>query len=162
MRGSARGARSQCEVVRETCSLAASRRTRREPRPRHLHCNSRCVTTMKHLRSAIALVALAAPVAQAEPVSSNEPQRQPTEPQPPPLPPPESPETSAADVARAPVPGDEHGRTDPVDSGDSAARVVARGLLWLPKLVVDTALTPVRGTVWAFERYKLADRYYDT
>jgi hypothetical protein len=117
---------------------------------------------MKHLRSAITLVALAAPAALAEPVSSNEPQRPTTEPPPPTPPPACPPEPSAADVASAPIPGDEHGRSDGVDSGDSPVRVIARGLLWLPKLVVDTALTPVRGTVWAFERYKLTDLYYDT
>src|SRR5258708_6886394 len=109
---------------------------------------------------AITLLVFAAPVAVAdpgEPISSNEPQRPSKEPLPPaPAPPaPPSTEPSAADVATAPVPGAEAGRTDPVDDGDSVPRVVARGLLFFPRLVIDGALMPIRGTVWAFEKYKL-------
>lgn len=69
-------------------------------------------------------------------------------------------ETTAADVAGAPVPGDESGRIDGGDGGDSLLRRGVRGILFVPKVAVDVALTPVRATVWAFDRYNLIDRYY--
>jgi len=69
-------------------------------------------------------------------------------------------ETTAADVAGAPVPGDESGRIDGGDSGDSLLRRGVRGILFVPKVAVDVALSPVRATVWAFDRYNLIDRYY--
>ncbi len=41
-------------------------------------------------------------------------------------------EPTAADVAGAPVPGEESGRLDRVDGGDSAPRLIGRGILDLP------------------------------
>jgi hypothetical protein len=67
-------------------------------------------------------------------------------------------ELTAEDVADAPLPGDESGRKDPGDR-DSAARKVGRGLLFFPKLAVDLALSPVRGSVWAIDRYHLPALY---
>lgn len=67
-------------------------------------------------------------------------------------------ELTADDVARSPAPGDESGRKDAGDR-DSAARQIGRGLLFFPKLAVDLALSPVRGTVWAIDRYQLPDLY---
>jgi hypothetical protein len=69
-------------------------------------------------------------------------------------------DATAAAVAGAPVPGYESGRVDEVDGGDSLLRRGARGAMYLPKLAVDVALSPVRGTIWAFERYNLLDRYH--
>ena len=57
-------------------------------------------------------------------------------------------EPSAADVAEQPVPGNESGRTDVVDPGDSTARVIGRNALFLPKVATDVVLSPVRGTIW--------------
>src|SRR5690242_12131257 len=114
---------------------------------------------MTHLRIPFALLAFAAPVAAADPgdpISSNEPQQPRDKPDTPPIPPPPTgPDKTAADVANAPLPGDEHGRTDPVDGGDSVPRVIGRGLLFFPKLVMEGALTPIRTSVWAMEKYKL-------
>jgi hypothetical protein len=62
-------------------------------------------------------------------------------------------------LADAPAPGEESGRTDPRDDGDSSVRRVVRGMLFVPKVAVNVALTPARVTVWAFERYQLVDRY---
>jgi hypothetical protein len=69
-------------------------------------------------------------------------------------------EPCADDVAGAPVPGAESGRSDPGDDGDTLAREVGRGALFVPKLVIDTALQPVRGGLWAWDRFQLDDLYY--
>jgi hypothetical protein len=60
------------------------------------------------------------------------------------------------------VPGAESGRADEVDDGDSTARVIARGALFVPKLVLEVAISPVRGAVWADDKYHLEDLYYRT
>jgi hypothetical protein len=67
---------------------------------------------------------------------------------------------SADDVAGEPQPGDESGRVDADDGGDSAARELGRGALLLPKLVIDSALQPVRAVLWAWDRFQLEDLYY--
>jgi hypothetical protein len=64
------------------------------------------------------------------------------------------------DVSSAPPPGGESGRTDVVDGGDSTARVIGRGALFVPKLVVTLALAPERGAIWAYDRYQLKDLFY--
>ena len=69
-------------------------------------------------------------------------------------------EPSAADVADQPTPGNESGRTDQVDPGDSTARVIGRNALFLPKVATDVVLSPVRGTIWLWDRYQLEDLYY--
>jgi len=69
---------------------------------------------------------------------------------------------TAADVAGDPRPGGENGRTDPVDGGASAVRRVARGALFVPKLAFELGLSPVRGLVWADDRYDLSTLYYRT
>jgi len=68
------------------------------------------------------------------------------------------PELTAADVAVAPIPGYESGRADPPE-GDSTWRGVGRGLLFVPRLAIDAALTPLRTALWANERYHLTDWY---
>ena len=73
---------------------------------------------------------------------------------------PRAPTLTAVDVAGAPLPGDESGRTDPVSDGDTNARKIGRVALFIPRYAVDLALTPLRATVWATERYHLVDRYH--
>ncbi|HUJ60000.1 MAG TPA: BamA/TamA family outer membrane protein [Kofleriaceae bacterium] len=68
---------------------------------------------------------------------------------------------SAADVASAPLPGDESGRIDR-QPGDSALRELARGALFVPKLLTDATLEPLRGAVWVEDHYQLEDLYYRT
>lgn len=75
-----------------------------------------------------------------------------------PTPPPREP--CAADVAGAPVPGAESGRTDPDDDGDTVTRQIGRGALFVPKVALDTALQPVRGALWVWDRYQIEDLYY--
>jgi hypothetical protein len=60
------------------------------------------------------------------------------------------------------LPGEESGRIDAPTDGDSTARVVARGALWAPRYLLLGVMAPVQGTVWAFDRYQLEERYYDT
>jgi len=55
---------------------------------------------------------------------------------------------TAREVASAPRPGDESGRVD-AEAGDSALRVAARGVLFVPKLALTIATAPIHGLVWA-------------
>jgi hypothetical protein len=68
-------------------------------------------------------------------------------------------EPTAQDATGAPRPGDESGRIDQVDHGDSAARLAARAGLFLPKMVFEVASAPVRGSLWAYDRWQLGPRY---
>jgi hypothetical protein len=127
-------------------------------------------------RLAIALAAagslLAPALGRAQPVASSiDPKTKPparpdtgqpiSEPVPLPEPAPEPlREPTAVDVAGAPVPGQESGRTDPIDNSDSAARWIGRGILFLPRLALEAAFAPVRGGIWANERYRIYDRTY--
>jgi Omp85 superfamily domain len=111
----------------------------------------------------VVTLATMAPAAAADPEASvvrpRPPSNEPVAPEP--QPPPER-ERTAADVADAPVPGDESGRVEPepIEGGDSAARQVARGLLFFPKIVVTGVLAVPRGGVWVFDRYDLMNQYY--
>jgi hypothetical protein len=75
-------------------------------------------------------------------------------------PPPRPREVTAADVRDAPLPGNESGQSTALDGGDSAFRIAARGALFVPKLAVTAALSPVHGAFWANDRYRLEDLYY--
>lgn len=65
-------------------------------------------------------------------------------------PPPAEHDTTETDAA--PLPGEESGRVDR-EEGDSTARRAARGVLILPKLVIKAVLAPIRGGIWAYDRY---------
>lgn len=67
-------------------------------------------------------------------------------------------EPAAADVARAPLPGQESGRIDEPE-GDSVWRDIGQGLLTPPRVAMEVAMAPVRASVWAFDRYQLIDRF---
>jgi hypothetical protein len=112
------------------------------------------VTARAWIVSALAMRAL---VARAdEPVASGERRPEPSEPIAPPI----ERAPTAADTALAPPPGGESGRSDEIDPGDSTARVFARDLLFVPKVIVQGVLLPVRGGVWVYDRYHLRDWYY--
>jgi hypothetical protein len=66
-------------------------------------------------------------------------------------------ELSAADVANAPLPGEESGRTDDGDH-DSVLRDIGQGVLFLPRMVLETTFAPVRGSLWAYDHYSLGKR----
>ncbi len=69
-------------------------------------------------------------------------------------------EPTAADVATAPAPNTyEDGRVDE-EPGDSTARVIARGALFVPRTVLSIVFKPIEGAAWVFERYQLGERYY--
>lgn len=68
-------------------------------------------------------------------------------------------EPTADDVAGAPRPGEESGRVD-AERGTSIARAIGRGALFVPRLVAKAAFAPIRGGLWAYDRYSLKDRYY--
>ncbi len=65
---------------------------------------------------------------------------------------------TAADVANAPRPGAEHGRVDPIDTGDGAGRVLGRIILWIPRIPVEIVMQPIRGFLYAQEKYNVADK----
>jgi hypothetical protein len=67
-------------------------------------------------------------------------------------------EPTAADVANAPPPGKEGGRTDGGEH-DSTIRDIAQGVLFVPKLAVEVVFAPVRGGIWAYEHYSLRSRF---
>src|SRR5262245_34699760 len=50
-------------------------------------------------------------------------------------------------------PGQESGRTDPVDDGDSTARHVGRVALFVPKLAFELAIAPLEAAMFANDRY---------
>lgn len=60
---------------------------------------------------------------------------------------------TAATVRGLPSPGAESGRLDRVDPGDGTGRLVARGVLWIPRLPFELVLLPIRGIVYLGERY---------
>jgi hypothetical protein len=65
------------------------------------------------------------------------------------------------DVAGAPVPGQESGRVaGPKDAPASLVRRIARAVLYLPKVIVELVLAPVRGGVWVVDRFELGHHYY--
>lgn len=101
---------------------------------------------------AIAVPAVADPIAS----TTTTPPLPPSEPAPQPV----KREPCADDVVGAPVPGQESGRSDPGDDGDSTLRVLGRDALWLPKMIVDLGLSPIRGGVWLYDRYQLDQLYY--
>jgi hypothetical protein len=68
-------------------------------------------------------------------------------------------ELTAVDVRTAPLPGQEGGQLQP-DPGDSTLRVIGRGILFVPKLAIELALSPFRGAIWADDRYRLEDMYH--
>jgi hypothetical protein len=74
----------------------------------------------------------------------------------------ETDEPTAADVAGAPLPGQESGRTDAIRTEESRLHEVVRGVLVFPRAAVELVLVPVRGTLWAYERYAVPDRFRDT
>ncbi|NVB77963.1 MAG: hypothetical protein HOV81_06165 [Kofleriaceae bacterium] len=58
-----------------------------------------------------------------------------------------------------PFPGQESGRTDPPE-GDSGARKFARGVLFLPRILISTLLAPVRLGVAASTKYEIGPRLH--
>lgn len=66
---------------------------------------------------------------------------------------------TADDVAGFPAAGDESGRIDPQD-GDSVLRRTLRGVLFVPKVAADVALSPLLLGAWAYDRYHLDELYY--
>lgn len=69
-------------------------------------------------------------------------------------------EPSADDVDGAPEPGAESGRVDAPDDPDTAPRQLGRAVLFLPRMVFAIGFAPVRGALWAYDRYQLRERYY--
>jgi hypothetical protein len=67
-------------------------------------------------------------------------------------------EHTAADVADAPIPGREHGLIAGTDGGDGAGRIIARGILFVPRLALELAFAPVRAGIWVESEYHLSRR----
>ncbi len=109
------------------------------------------------------LLAASAATASADPpiASSEQPRRrEPGEPEPAPAPVPQAPEPVARDASRAPPPGQESGRIDQGEPGDSVGRKIARAALVLPKYLFEIVSWPVGEGIYLDDRYKLTDWYY--
>ncbi|MEO8703135.1 MAG: BamA/TamA family outer membrane protein [Kofleriaceae bacterium] len=64
-------------------------------------------------------------------------------------------EVTAESVRGLPRPGEEGGRLDPVDTGDSTGRTVARTALWVLRAPVELVALPVRGAAMLLDRYEV-------
>src|SRR5215475_3086410 len=102
---------------------------------------------LKIAHAAIAVLAACAPPA-AQPAPAHAAEQ-----------PPVKRELTAADVAGAPQPGDESGQID-VSNRDSTARRALRGVLYVPKVLVEIVMAPFQLPVWAYDRYHLKELYY--
>ena len=58
-----------------------------------------------------------------------------------------------------PRPGEESGRIDEIDESPSTLRLIGRGLLFVPRTIVDVAFLPLRGGAYLVDRYQLLERY---
>lgn len=111
------------------------------------------------LAVAVILAASGAAGADVPVATSVQPSRYPMrEPEPPPPPP----AHTAEDVADAPRPGQTSGRIDEREGGDSAGRLVARAVLGFPLLAFQVVTLPVRGAFYAYDRFELERRWYET
>jgi hypothetical protein len=70
-------------------------------------------------------------------------------------------EPTAAEVAHAPRPGDESGRSD-TPEGDSLLRNVGQGVLTVPRIAVEAAFAPVRVGIYMYDRYRLSEQFSKT
>jgi outer membrane protein assembly factor BamA len=61
-----------------------------------------------------------------------------------------------------PRPGEESGRVDDREEADrdSIPRLVVRGVLFVPNLIVKAFFWPIEKGIWAFDRYQLAERWH--
>ena len=66
----------------------------------------------------------------------------------------------AATASADPAPGDESGIVHGDDTESATGTVIARGALWVPKELVELITLPIRGTVWAYDRFELDDLWY--
>ena len=66
-------------------------------------------------------------------------------------------EHTAAEVADAPLPGQESGRTDDGDH-DSTLRNVGQAVLAVPRYTLEAVFAPVRGGLWVYEKYSVGQR----
>lgn len=94
-----------------------------------------------------------APEMQPEPAPDEPPEEQST-------PSPDHQTHSAADVAGAPRPGQESGVARAESHPEHALLWVPRTLLFVPRLALEVVDAPIRGFLWAYERYDLRDRAY--
>src|SRR5262249_54568568 len=116
---------------------------------------------------ALAGVLLGPATGRAQPVASSidpktvePPSKPPADDAPAPAPAPAD-EPTAVDVQDAPVPGKESGRIAGGESRDSTPRVIGRGLLFLPRVLVAVAFAPIRGGLWVDQRYRIVGRIHD-
>lgn len=65
--------------------------------------------------------------------------------------------TAVAQPARS-APGEESGLVESPEPGDSPARLLARGVLFVPRALIDLAFTPVELGLRTYERYQLGER----
>jgi hypothetical protein len=134
------------ELDRQDPPVAVPRARRAAPRAGYLAIGAIVVAT--------ATAGAQAPVATRD-RPSRPPPFEPAPAQPPP-------EPTAEDVASAPRPRQTSGRIDPGEGGDSLGRLAARAVLALPLLAFQIVTLPVRGAVYAYDRYEVRRHWYET
>ena len=113
-----------------------------------------------HATSLVILLSVSS--AQAQPDEPPTPPPTPAPVEEPPTPPPTPveegmpPPAPPAPIEYMPPPGAESGRIDELSDGESPGRTVGRTLLYIPRGIVELLFLPVRGAVWANDRYKIA------
>ncbi len=113
---------------------------------------------MKRAAIASSLLLSASALAQEAP-PPEEPKPAAEEPKPPEPEKKQTDEPTAVDVEGAPLPGQESGRTDDGDH-DSTLRDVGQGVLFVPRMALEVAFLPVRGSLWAYDHYSLGGRLH--
>lgn len=71
---------------------------------------------------------------------------------------PAEPPITAQDVGGAPVPTEAHGHAVRRDESASAGRIAGRLVLFIPRWAAEVVFSPVRGLLWAYQRFQLGER----
>jgi hypothetical protein len=108
----------------------------------------------------IAVLAAATSARADSPVASSERARLHPPAEPEPAPAPQAPQPDARTAKQAPPPGYESGRVDAGGPGESTGRTIARGALYLPKVLFEVAMWPFGQAIYLEDRYQLSDWYY--
>ena len=67
---------------------------------------------------------------------------------------------AAATASADPAPGDESGVVHGDETESSVGTSIGRGVLFVPKTLVQLISWPIGGTVWLYDRYEINDLYY--
>jgi hypothetical protein len=109
----------------------------------------------------ICVLAVATATARAddEPIATSREPRPHVPAEPEPVPVPQAPEPTARDTVNAPIPGQESGRTDSLEDHDSVSRQMARGALFVPRMIFELAMYPFYQGIRVEDQYQVIEWY---